>query len=61
MASRFLNGVAPRMMAPRERPLSREEFMELQERERRRRLMQERQERWQSVVSVLFLFYFGLC
>lgn len=41
----FLNGVAPRMMAPRERPLSREEFMELQERERRRRLMQERQER----------------
>lgn len=41
----FLGGVAPRMMAPRERPLSREEFMELQERERRRRITQERQER----------------
>ncbi|MCO5591097.1 hypothetical protein L7F22_045074 [Adiantum nelumboides] len=33
------------MVAPRERPLSREEFMELQERERRRRLTQEQWER----------------
>lgn len=41
----FMNSVAPRMMTPSERPLSREEFMKLQERERRRRLMQERQER----------------
>eukprot|EP00250_Pteridium_aquilinum_P022152 c25310_g1_i2 orf=879-3782(-) len=41
----FLSGVAPRMVTPKERPLSREEFMELQERERRRRFTQERQER----------------
>ncbi|MCO5564212.1 hypothetical protein L7F22_017870 [Adiantum nelumboides] len=41
----FLNGVPGRMVAPRERPLSREEFMELQERERRRRLTQEQWER----------------
>ncbi|KAI5066397.1 hypothetical protein GOP47_0019021 [Adiantum capillus-veneris] len=41
----FLNGAPGRMVAPRERPLSREEFMELQERERRRRLTQERQDR----------------
>ncbi|CAM6098735.1 unnamed protein product [Calypogeia fissa] len=35
-------GMPPSAMAPMERPLSREEFMEMQERERRRRLMHER-------------------
>lgn len=41
-------------MHPMERPLTREEFIELQERERVRRLMQDRQERL-PVVKVCFL------
>lgn len=41
----FMGGIRPGLMVPMERPLSREEFMELQERERRRRHMQERQQR----------------
>jgi hypothetical protein len=44
------NGMPGGMMGPMDRPpLSREEFMELQERQRRRRIMQEHPER-----SVLF-------
>eukprot|EP00249_Psilotum_nudum_P023482 c28890_g1_i5 orf=401-3727(+) len=41
MHAGFMGGIGPTMMVRMERPLSREEFLELQERERRRRLMQD--------------------
>ncbi|KAL2642125.1 hypothetical protein R1flu_009712 [Riccia fluitans] len=42
MHSGFIGGGMRSSMGPMERPLSREEFIELQERERRRRILQER-------------------
>lgn len=40
-----MGSVGPSLVAPSERPLSREEFMQLQDHERRRRFMQEQQDR----------------
>eukprot|EP01018_Ginkgo_biloba_P005313 Gb_05911 [translate_table: standard] len=48
-----VGNIGPAMMSPPDRPLSREEFMELQGRERWRRLMQEQHDREQTEEKVI--------
>jgi len=50
-----MGSVGPSLVTPSERPLSREEFMQLQDHERRRRLMQEQQDRYLMFLIITFV------